>query len=416
MCFLFVNRNMSSKGVQTGKEETKRSDNKRLLWVVTGSVSLLLLIAVIINKVFCCIPLWLDILLSLLIALSASGVAGLLVAILVDTPQLVRNFKGMLTTALASNDYLEELPGEKLEVLRKKIVGLLHKDSSRVPPSFLQLDDELCRLIDSPYYEYLTESIVVGCKKKYADILKEDSVENDENKPIPGDFFKKDVLVEFQIKNPGPENSYIDAVIGLSKYMDLPMDCKLEQSYRFKSFEVTIDDGETYDIHDALLIERCQVSPGRVGSDPNTMTYDTIVRMSLNGDPDNKITEDTVKSIIDKGGKIKYETSSSDTKKDLVAHFKNNVRVRISYSQICPTADSHYTRRVKYSTKNYMLSYTCQNDYVLHGQILGTLIKQSDMSIIKNNDNNLTLICRNWLLPKNGAFIVMDDVVNNKTE
>lgn len=399
------------------EEEVKSKDkNKLLLWFVTGGVAGVLILAVIVTKVFCCIPIWLDIVLSLLIALSASGVAGLLVAILVDTPQLVRNFKGMLTTALASNDYLEELPGNKLEVLRKKIVGLLHKDSSRVPPSFLQLDDELCQLIDSPYYEFLTENIVVGRKQKYDAILKEDGIEEESSASVSGDFFKKDVFVEFQIKNPGPENSYINAVIGLSKYMDLPKTCKLEQSYRFKSFEVTIDDGETYDIRDALLIERCQVSPGRVGSDPNTMTYDTIVRMSLNSKTDNMLTEDTIKSVIVKDGKVKYDTMPSDTKNDLVARFRDNVRVRISYSQICPTADSHYTRRVKYSTKNYMLSYTCQNDYVLHGQILGTLIKQSDMSIIKNNDNNLTLICRNWLLPKNGAFIVMDDVVNNKKE
>ena len=325
---------------------------------------------------------------------------------------LTQGFAHEPTEALASNDYLEELPNEKLEILRRKIVGLLHKDSSRVPSSFLQLDDELCKLIDSPYYEYLNESIVVGKKKKYDEILKEDGLNQKIENEISGDFFKKDVLIEFQIKNPAPQESPAEAVIGLSKFMDLPTACTLEHCYVFKSFELTIDDGESYDLRDALVIERCQVSPGRVGSDPNTMTYNTIVRMRLNNE-ELKLNEDSIKNLEKKG--IRYDIKPLDTKNDVVARFKDNIRVRITYSQICPAADSHYTRRLKYSAKNYMISYTCQNEYVLHGQIIGTLIKQSDMSIIKNNDNNLTLICRNWLLPKNGAFIVMDDVVN-KTE
>ena len=107
-----------------------------------------------------------------------------------------------------------------------------------------------------------------------------------------------------------------------------------------------------------------------------------------------------------------YKNTPEDTKNNVSVHFKNNVRVTFIYSQICPIADSHYTRRIKYSAMNYSLNYSCHDDYALHGQIIGTLIKQSDMSIIKNGANNLSLICRNWLLPKNGAFIVMDDIIN----
>ena len=74
--------------------------NRRLLWVVAVIVLVLLLVAVIIEKVCTCLPTWCVISLDILIALSSSAIAGLLVAILVDTPQLVRNFKGMLTEGL----------------------------------------------------------------------------------------------------------------------------------------------------------------------------------------------------------------------------------------------------------------------------------------------------------------------------
>lgn len=389
------------------KKNERPDKEKRQLGIIAGVVFSILLLAVIVKNVCVCLPIWLHIVLDVVVALGASGIAGLLVAILVDTPQLVSSFQKTLTQALASNDYLEDLPNEKLEALRRKTVRLIHKDSSRVPPSFLQLDDDLCGLIDAPYYEYLEESIVVGKKKRYEEILKEDGVGEIDIPADVGDFFKKDVQIEFQIKNPG-QNS-ISAFIGLSKSLDLPANCKLENAYVFKSFEVTIDGGETYDIRNALLIERCMVSPGRVGSDPNTMTYDTVVRMSIKDGVD--LTWESIRHLY-LGGEIKYESSEFDTKKDVKVIFNDNVRVRIRYSQLFPIADSHYTRRLKYSAKSYMLSYTCQDDYVLHGQILGTLIRQSDMSIIKNNDNNLTLICRNWLLPKNGAFIVMDDKVS----
>ena len=171
---------------------------------------------------------------------------------------------------------------------------------------------------------------------------------------------------------------------------------------------MTIDGGETHDICKSLVIERCKVTNGKVGSDPNTMTYDTIVRMGLRNE--DVLTSETIKTL-DKTGETKYDNKESDTKHEVKAKFKDEVHVRISYSQIFPIADSHYTRRLKYSAKNYIISYSCPDGYLLHGQILGTLIKQSDMSIIKNNRNNLTMICRSWLLPKNGSFIVMDDVV-----
>ena len=398
---------LKKENLEEEKQEEEKPDKEKIqLGIIACIVFLLLLLSVTVKNVCTCLPTWLLIVLDIIVALGASGIAGLLVAMLVDTPQLVTGFKKTLTQALASNDYLENLPNEKLEALRRKIVGLIHKDSMNVPPSFLQLDDDLCGFIDAPYYEYFEESIVVGKKKLYGEILKEDGVEESKIPTVTGDFFKKDVQIDYQIKN--PSQNPIFAFIGLSKSLDLPLNCNLENSYVFKSFEVTIDDGETYDIRNALMIDRCRVLPGRVGSDPNTMTYDTVVRMSIRNGIE--LNSEAIRHLDVEEG-IHYDCYEFDTKKDVKVSFCDNVRVRIRYSQIFPIADSHYTRRLKYSAKGYMLSYTCQDDYVLHGQILGTLIKQSDMSIIKNNDNSITLICRNWLLPKNGAFIVMDDKV-----
>ena len=167
---------------------------------------------------------------EIIMALSSSGLAGLLVAILVDTPQIISNFKKTLTDALASNDYLKELPNDKLEVLRRKIVGLMHKDRSRVPVSFLQLDDDLCGLIDAPYYEYMYENIVCSAKTDFYPLLENGELADKPLLGLDGKFFKKDVQLEFQIKNPDMGRSVV-AIIGMNKYMDLPNNCDLEMAF-----------------------------------------------------------------------------------------------------------------------------------------------------------------------------------------
>lgn len=389
---------------------TQEKENRHLYWTIIGIMVAFFIAIIIVRNCWICAPKFFEILFDTIIAILPSGIVGFTVAILVDTPQIVRNFKKTLTDALASKDYLQELPPQQLEVLRKQIVHLVHKNSERVPASFLELDDNLCDLIDAPYYDYLNECFVIGSKKRYCDILNEDGIKSEGLAEVKGEFFKKDVRIEFVIKNPCL-NTTTEAVIGLSKYLDLPEECETNHSYVIKGFDVTIDGGETFDIRNSLVVERCKVTNGKVGSDPNTMTYDTIVRMGVKGV--DLLTEETIKKL-DSSGSIDYKTFDSDTKHEVIAKFRESVHVRISYSQISPIADSHYTRRLKYSAKNYMISYSCSDSYLLHGQILGTLIKQSDMSIIKNNRNNLTMICRNWLLPKNGAFIVMDDIVDEQ--
>lgn len=385
-----------------------RSGKDYKKWFLWGAVTFAVIVLIfvgIIKTTSCCniLPKWFSIALDILIALTTSAIAGLLVAIIIDTPAIIDSFRTMLTDSLASMDYLENLPVASLEDIRKLVVGLIHKSSCNVPDSFLQLDDELCRLIDSPYYSYLHEQNICSKRGPFSALAR--SKGTDENNKIQGLFYKKEVHLEFQITN--PSRDIIEAEIGLTKYIDLPEECDLSEAFKIKAFEVSIDGEATYDICHGLVVERSKAHTGHVGSDPNTMTYDTIVRMSVQ---DNVvITKETISTL--NGEQMKYVTEDTDHR--LLARFNDNVRVIIIYSQICPIADSHYTRRLKYSAKNYTLNYSCQDDYKLHGQIIGTLIKQSDMSIIKNGDNNLTLICRNWLLPKNGAFIVMDDIVKS---
>ena len=113
----------------------------------------------------------------------------------------------------------------------------------------------------------------------------------------------------------------------------------------------------------------------------------------------------------DDTSKLNYQKADSESGVELVAQFSKRVCVKIKYKQICPWSDSHYTRRLKYPAQTYMISYYCEDNLLLHGQVLGTLINQPDISVIQSCDNSLIMSCRNWLLPMNGAFIVMDDKV-----
>ena len=93
----------------------------------------------------------------------------------------------------------------------------------------------------------------------------------------------------------------------------------------------------------------------------------------------------------------------------LFVKFNKCVKVTFVSTKLIPVVDRHYTKRLKYAAGSYSLIYTCEDDNVkLVGQLFGTLVDHSNMSIrVSPNEKVLTIETSDWLLPRNGAVVVM---------
>ena len=90
----------------------------------------------------------------------------------------------------------------------------------------------------------------------------------------------------------------------------------------------------------------------------------------------------------------------------LKVSFKKQVSVIIKYKQFLDIEDNHYTRRLRYPAQSYRLDYNCSQGTRLLGQLFGTLVDQSKVSInISKDKNMLSVESHDWLLPKSGAFV-----------
>ena len=393
------------RNMQEGKKDYKK------IFRISVVVSLLILISInAISNIPCvasCV--WWNTFYGILNSLAISALAGFAVALLVDTPELVRTFGETIKDVMGSDDYLNNLSPDKLKGIRNKASHILHSGDGKMPETFASLDEKLSELIGKPYYGFLNESIICHEKSSYFDIVKKMDENYDEKEPVSGIFFQKDVCIEYSIVNPqGAPKAEAD--IGLCKYLDLPDKCEFKYAFILEDFEVSIDGEDYIDISPNTQIVVCRKKNGaHKSNDPNTMTYNSILRLR-NHNTDCVNRDYSAKTI---GNDIpKYIETQSDSKAELLASFQNIVSVKIKYKQICPSSDSHYTRRLKYPAQTYMISYHTDDNMLLHGQIIGTLINQADVSITQSTDKDLIIVCRNWLLPMNGSFIVMDDKIS----
>ena len=82
----------------------------------------------------------------------------------------------------------------------------------------------------------------------------------------------------------------------------------------------------------------------------------------------------------------------------------------MQYEIKVPVDDICYTKRLRYPVKYFHLDYILNEqikNFRLTGQLLGTLIDQNDIYIeISDDKKHVCMRTHNWLLPKNGAFIV----------
>lgn len=396
------------------------ADNQKKLSLRLICYSVFIIIATLVVLSFAqCLPPWLKLVFEIASGIAASVLAGAIVAYTADIPSLISSFKKLIIDSLISNSYLENIDKDQLKSIKKTVVKNLHKDVE-LPESLLQLDANLGDMFDNPYYSFFNE--IVFCHKKgaFAEVSammeesgKSSTLAAKSNPPRKDQaiddterYVLKDITNEFEIINPTTKEIIAD--IGIRKTFDLPPGRTTEDLFLLQQFEVTIDGGKAVDIGvDVETFKKQSVKR----SSPETMTYDSTMGIALKDTTQGKELTSMNLSFHERRSDPKFLPRTSDSPCQLNVKFDKSVRVVLKYRMIVPERDNHFTRRMRYSAESFLLNYYCEDKVQIHGQVLGTLVKQEKITIVQddNHKNGILIQCRGWLLPGNGIFVVLDD-------
>ncbi len=285
-----------------------------------------------------------------------SVIAASIIAWLVDIPSYLKKYEMHFANILSSNSYLKNLDGERLSRLRRDVTTHIHKtEAPHLPEGLVRMDEEICDLFYKPYYERYSH--LVQCRIS----------------PEDPNVIEKEHVVEYLLVNPGAPKTEAKETIKISN----------------------------------LILQRDANDKG---------ISDFELAYQIDGE-DEKALPDEYKMLVEPlDKKIEFYTAKVFLGKDnprqegATIRFKKTLRVKYSYKINVDIKDRCFTKRLQHPAKLFIVNYSCANDSIrLHGQIIGTNLKQKNMSIQYLDDNSINMISYDWLLPDNGAIIVMLD-------
>lgn len=385
-------------------EEADYSDSDRkgsLKSISLAIVSLIILVIVSSSSPQSCF--W-ESVFSILRAGCISVLAGVLLSWLVDIPRRFDEYTRLISTSLTSYTYLKGLSRQELSDLRSRVTAELYmKNAPKMPRGLINLDNRVCELLCNPYYSIYRETIHCEVPDTYENLTHKDTkVELPEGATRM--FVRKTNDQIYTIKNPYAKTHPIKANIGLDNYVYLPKNCDLKELFKIEKYQISIDDGEFIDILPLLQVNyqrHTQVD----NLSPDAVTYNAGFHLVTK---DGKtITQEILNKMTGKDD-VSYEEITSFNEHQLSVSFSDNVRVKLKLCLIVPADDNHFTKRLKYSTHSYRLDYSVADpDQRLTGQLFGTLLDQTQIVINETDDDrHISIEAFDWLLPKNGAFVV----------
>lgn len=291
---------------------------------------------------------------TIISGITISVVTGAILAALIDLPSRLKDYEQSFVNALSSNDYLKSLDEIRLTNLRNDITEQLHKTKApNMAKGLIKIDQRVCELLRQPYYSRYRHTVIC------------------ENSSKP-DFIKKEHIIEYKLINPYSVNQTAIEFIKFTNLVLIKEDDKPNDSINNLKISCRIDNRETQDLSNRI-----------------DFNFEDITNEFYN----KKIT------ITDKENK--------SNQKGIKVEFDDNIEVEMRYTIYVHKNDPCFTKRLQHPAKNFRLDYTCNDDKIeLYGQIFGTELKQSDISI-KYTSNSISLETFDWLLPDNGAIVVM---------
>ena len=297
---------------------------------------------------------------SIISGISISIIAGALLTYIIDIPSKLKEYETSFLNALSSNSYLRNLDENQLIQLRKDLTEQLHvKNAPFMAKGLIDIDQRVCDLLKQPYYTRYRQSVICS------DI-------NEDDRSIA-----KKHMIDYCLKNPYGKNKEAVEYIGFSN----------------------------------LILK---------GNEPDGSKFisDIKIEFSIDGNDGHKISEqeyvldastlnDSVEFYDTKI--ILYGVDNQNQKtQGIKATFKDQLEVHIEYNIKVPKDDICFSKRLRHPVRNFRLDYSYNSPNVkLYGQLFGTEIKQSDISVKYMGDNNISLETFDWLLPDNGAIVVM---------
>lgn len=311
----------------------------------------ILLIAISSNWLRDC-PVWANI----LTGIGVSLLAGVALTFVIDIPNKLKEYETSFLRALTSNNYLLHLDKSKLTALREKTIEVLYKkDYPNMPQDLIKLNEDILReLLHEPYYNTYRQNV----RCKYI-----------ENKA----WVQKDISIMCELCNPaGNKPKLIPIKLEHLLWKEVGKD--IDSCAKIKKFSYRRD-GEGEDISCTDKVKFCACDDSKEHQEH----YNTLI--SLVG---------------------------TDDGKPFMVECSTKIQVHIQYEINVKASDTTYTKRMGYAVRNLRLDYSFDDQNVeLYGQLLGTMIKEVDVERIYNSSKNtLSIETFNWLLPRNGIFVV----------
>ena len=320
-----------------------------------------------------------------------SIIAAIITAFIIDIPERIKEYKNFFIDILTSFDYLKRMKEEDLTELRKRVTWQLHvKDFPHMAEGLIDLDERFCKMLKHPYF------------KEYSQVI---------NVAKEGDKLKKSIKIEYFAVNPQRSDSSINMDIGIGNFVKFAeIENFVEEAQKLfilKKYSVSFEKNSVeYDLTKFVDI--------KVSTDTlDGLEYNGKISVGPKGETSN---ENMPISLVNlktfskqESEEIKYVSIDKNEGVRLMASFKNLMHIKLEYEILVPDDDVIYTKRLRYPVKLFSLDYSLDksvSNLTLEGQLIGTLIDQTDVTIDKTEDKKrITMRTHNWLLPKNGAVI-----------
>ncbi|MDE6507654.1 MAG: hypothetical protein K2L04_04230 [Alistipes sp.] len=311
-----------------------------------------------------------------------SILAAVVVSLSFDVKKHVASLQSVIVDAFTSNNFLEKLPDERLKELRSATITEMHKQKyPNMQKGLMNMDREIFSALMHPYYESFRETAIYYKHKKFA--------WNAEGTEEP--VLYRTVNIQYVIKSPTRDTESTWANLSIKKCIQNPIKSELHQDdinriFKLKHFYVSIDDGKRTDISEDV---KYIIRP----LDSSDEYYNTSVVLSCGQNCDRKF----------------YGSHNND--EGIFVEYKTSVQVEIEYEIYLPKEDNHFTNRLKYPTKSFRVDCICNDDdnVRMYGELLGTFTENQKIRISHPKDNIISIEAFDWLLPRNGVFVVLGE-------
>ena len=372
--------------------------------------------------------------------IAQSVIAAIIISLIIDIPERIKEYKSFFVDILTSYDYLKTMDEERLTNLRKRVTRQLHvKDFPHMAEGLIDLDERFCKMLKHPYFSEYSQIVNVQEfskeeieKYKNASHNSADGSDNDNKQSQDEEefkfesFFMKSNKTEYVAINPMHTNSFVNMDIGQNSCVRFQGKDYIKEAkmiFKLKKFTIIFDDDKReYDLTPYVCIA--------VSTEPmEGLIYNGIVSIrpiDKVSNKENPFSPSFIKQKEkEKSNKPKAKDAENGKSADvqhnykpiektaqvgLWASFCKKIQVKLEFDIAVPKVDVSYTKRLRYPVKLFNLDYSLGKDvdgYTVVGQMIGTLIDQQDVSTNLSSDHKrITMRTHDWLLPKNGAVVV----------